>query len=185
MLIDISLKITAEMLIWAKEKEKPSLLGHLGTHFDAMDEAFPLEYTKRKGIVFDVSFIGQGEIECGHIALSEVEKDMFVAFYSGYIEQVPYGEKGYFSQHPTLSKELIDALLERGVSVIGLDFAGVRRGEEHTPTDAYCAERGTFIVENLVNLKSVLEKGGRFTAHTYPLNFSGITGMPCRVIAEL
>jgi hypothetical protein len=111
--------------------------------------------------------------------------DSFVAFYSGYIEKVPYGEKGYFTDHPQLTYALIDALLQKGVSIIGLDFAGIRRGKEHTPTDQACAEKGTFIIENLCNLKSVLDKSKAFTAHTYPLSYIGITGLPCRVIAEI
>lgn len=185
MLIDITLKFTLEMLNAAQEIPNPELLGHWGTHFDAMDKEFPLEYTVRKGIVFDISLVQGREICAEDINIDEVEKDMFVAFYSGYIDKVPYAEKGYFSEHPVLSYTLIDALLDKGVSIIGLDFGGVRRGKEHTPTDQVCADRGTFVVENLVNLKTLLDNGGRFTAHTYPMNFVGMTGLPCRVIAEI
>ena len=63
----------------------------------------------------------------------------------------------------------------------------VHRGVQHTPKDRYCAERSTFIVENLCNLASVLD--GRdnrfFTAHTYPVKFTGMSGLPCRVVAEV
>lgn len=184
MLIDVTLQITPKI---ANDPihSKPSLVGHLGTHFDVMDKDFPLEYTKRNGVVFDVSHVTDRDIDISDISLDEVSSDSFVAFYSGYIEKVPYGEKGYFTDHPQLTYALIDALLQKGVSIIGLDFAGIRRGKEHTPTDQACAEKGTFIIENLCNLKSVLDKSKAFTAHTYPLSYIGITGLPCRVIAEV
>lgn len=80
---------------------------------------------------------------------------------------------------------LLDTLIEKGVSIIGIDFAGVRRGIEHTHKDKYCADNGIFIVENLCNLKSILALGNKFIACTYPINYSDMTGLPCRVIAQL
>lgn len=182
MLIDITLKVTKKIAS-DPVHSKPSLIGHLGTHFDVMNKEFPLEYTKRKGVVFDVSGVKDRDIDICDISLDNVEEDTFVAFYSGYIEKVNYGENGYFTNHPQLSYDLIEALLEKGVSIIGLDFAGIRRGKEHTPTDQYCADKGTFIIENLCNLKKLL--GRDFIANTYPMNYVGITGLPCRVIAEV
>lgn len=185
MLIDITLKVTPEMLEDAKRSKKKELEGHIGTHFDVMNKEFPLEYTERNGIVFDVSGKCEGEIEITDIDLAKVEKDMFVAFYTGFVEKEEYGSRKYFKEHPQLSNELIEALLERKISIIGLDFAGVRRGSEHTPKDQECAEQGVFIIENLCNLKSILVKTGTCKIHTYPMNCIGITGLPCRVIAEV
>lgn len=118
MLIDITLKITPKMVFDAQGNEKKALFGHLGTHFDVMND-------------------------------------------------------------------LIEALVEKGVSIIGIDFAGVRRGQEHTPMDQFCAERGLFIVENLCNLSDLLKHGIYFQAYTCPMNFAEMTGLPCRVVAKL
>lgn len=185
MLIDITLKITREMLLSAKNSEKPELLGHLGTHFDVMDKVFPLEYMSRNGIVFDVSNVGDRDICSSDIDISKVERDMFVIFYTGFADIEPYGSEKYFKSHPQLSDELIDALVNRGVSIIALDFAGVRRGDEHTPKDQYCADNGVFIVENLCNLKALVECDSNFIVNTYPMNFEGTTGLPCRVVAQI
>lgn len=155
-----------------------ALIGHLGTHFDVMNKEFPLEYIERTGIVFNVSSVKDRDIDISDINLFEIEEEMFVAFYTGFIEKARYGCKKYFSEHPQLSKELIDVLLERNISIIGIDFAGLRRGKEHTPMDHYCADRGVFMVENLCNLKEVIKEGAYFTANTYPLNYSGISGLP-------
>ncbi len=178
MLIDITLKITPKMVTDAQGNEKKALVGHLGTHFDVMNKEFPLENTRRDGLVFDVSNVGDRDIVISDIDLSLVKEDMFVIFYTGYIEEKGYGGKEYFTEHPQLSNELIEALLQAKVSMIGVDFAGVRRGKEHTPMDQYCADQGVFIIENLCNLKSVLTESTsrRCVIHTYPMNYAEMTG---------
>lgn len=185
MKVDITLRITPKMTAGAQGNEKKALVGHLGTHFDVMNKEFPLEYTERRGIVFDVSGVKGRDIEIADVDLSLVAPDMFVAFHTGFIEEEGYGTRRYFTEHPQLSIALIEELLRRRVSIIGVDFAGVRRGKEHTPMDQRCADHGVFVVENLCNLRRLAEAEGAFVAHTYPMSFEGMTGLPCRVVAEL
>ena len=185
MKIDLTLRITPKMVQDAQGNEKKALVGHLGTHFDVMNQDFPLEYTQRSGIVFDVCGVIGRDIAIADIDLGLVEPEMFVAFYTGFIEEEGYGSRRYFSEHPQLSNDLIDALLAKKISIIGIDFAGVRRGKEHTPMDQFCADHGVFIIENLCNLKTLLTHGGTFIANTYPMNYAEITGLPCRVVAQL
>lgn len=181
MKLDITLCITPDML--RGDSKAPA--GHLGTHFDVMDKGFPLDYTCRRGIVFDVGHIEGRDIDIADVPLQLVEQDMFVAFRTAFGETEPYGTVRYQKEHPQLSDALIDALLEKKISIIGVDFAGIRRGKEHIPADQLCADRGVFVIENLRNLGEILAHGGSFTAHTYPLNCVGMTGIPCRVIAEI
>lgn len=49
-----------------------------------MDKEFPLEYTYRKGIVFDVSAVRDRDIDIYDIDKAKVEEEQFVAFYTGY-----------------------------------------------------------------------------------------------------
>lgn len=175
------------MIYDARKNDKKALPGHLGTHFDVMNKEFPIEYIERNGIVFDVSGIKDRDINIDDIDIEKVEENMFVAFYTGFIETEGYGGKKYFTEHPQLSNELIDVLIEKKISIIGIDFAGIRRGNEHTPKDQYCADRGIFIIENLCNLQKIL-KGKRFMAfiaNTYPVNYTEMTGLPSRVVAKL
>ncbi|WP_276874473.1 cyclase family protein [Anaerotruncus massiliensis (ex Togo et al. 2019)] len=187
MLIDLSVKVTRQADKDAHGNEKQVSFGHLGTHFDVMDKEFPLAFTRREGIAFDVSDVEGRDIGTRDVDLAPVEAGMFAAFRTGFIERESYGTRAYFTGHPQLSDALIDALLEKGVSIIGVDCAGVRRGGEHTPKDQYCADRGVFIIENLCNLGELLggEKTARFVARTFPVNFDGMTGLPCRVVAEV
>ena len=187
MLVDLSVKVSKTASGNALDNEKMVSFGHLGTHFDAMNKEFPLEFVKREGLVFNVRDIMEREILPEDIDMSLVKEDMFVAFYTGFIDDEGYGTKKYFTEHPELSNELIDILLDKKVSIIGVDFAGVRRGAEHTPKDQYCADRGVFIIENLCNLEKILQGKNYevFTVNTYPVNFEGMSGLPCRVVGEI
>lgn len=183
--VDITLPITPEIREIAKSDERKGFAGHVGTHFDVMGKEFPLEYSERVGVVFDVSDVHGRDILTTDIDLDLVGKDMFVGFRTGFVEKAGYGSKGYFSEHPQLSVELIDVLVEKGVSIVGLDFAGIRRPPEHTPTDARLANAGTFVVENLCGLDALVACEQPLTICTYPMKYIGLTGLPCRVIARV
>lgn len=185
MLIDITLKITPKMVTDAQGNEKKVFAGHLGTHFDVMDKEFPLEYTETPALIFDVSHVDGREIDITDIDLSQIKKGMFVALYTGFIEKEGYGTAVYFKDHPVLSYALIDALIQKEIAIIGIDFAGIRRGKEHPPADQKCADHGVFVIENLCSLCAVMEQSKSFTANTYPLNYTDMTGLPCRVVAKV
>lgn len=180
MLVDITLKITKE--IQERAPKGQLLAGHLGTHFDCMNHSFPLEYARSKGYIFDVSKIKDREIEAMDIDLTKVEKDMFIGFYTGCLDQFGYGTEAYHDNAAVLSLALIDTLIKKEIRIIGLDFMGARKSKEHTPTDQYCADHGVFIVENLCNMRVVVEQ--ELIANVYPLSFEGTSGLPCRVIVE-
>lgn len=185
-LVDLTIEVNKGLLQEALGNEKMVSFGHQGTHFDSMDKVFPVDYAIRQAVVFDVSAVSNGEITIENVDISLIQEGMFVAFCTGFIEEIGYGSKEYFTNHPYLSWELIDFLLEKKVAIIGVDFAGVRRGKEHTPTDQKCADKGVFIVENLCNLANILQKqsSAQFTAYTFPIKFSGLTGLPCRVLGQ-
>lgn len=185
MKIDITLEITPELVDDARRSLHKFNMEHFGTHIDVMDKAFPLEYVERQGIFFDISDIRDREVTTSDIDLDKVKADMFVGFYSGFIEAKGDGTKAYLGTHPCLSKELIDALLSKKISLIGVDFSGVRNGKEHKPTDQYCADRGVFIVENLCSLRDVVKAGGQGRVSTYPVRYADMTGLPCRVVVDI
>ena len=182
--IDITTTVSAELMAKAQKNLALAFNGHVGTHFDVMNKVFPLDYMELDAIVFDVN--DMMEIGIGDIDLEAVHEGLFVAFHTGFIEKEGYATPTYFKQHPQLSFDLINALLDKHIHIIGVDFAGVRNGKEHTPTDQLCADQGVFIIENLCNLATVLngKKQAACKIGTYPVKFEGQTGLPCRVIAK-
>lgn len=187
MFIDLSILVNSSSGKSAVSNEKMASIGHLGTHFDVMNKEFPLEFIRLEGLIFNVREITGRDIDTRDIDPELIVPGMFVAFNTNFIEEKQYGSKEYFSEHPQLSNQLIDELLRRKISIIGIDFAGVRRGQEHTPKDQYCADHGVFIVENLCNLQRVVsdKKSAYCTINTYPVKFAGLSGLPCRVVAEI
>lgn len=191
MKIDLTYQLSKELMDdFAKSASEKALskFGHFGTHFDIQDKVFPLEYCERNGIAFDVSYVCNRDIEASDIDMNLISEGDFVLFHTGMIERAPYGSKEYFTQHPQLSQNMIEVLISKKASLIGLDMAGVRRGEEHALADQLCADHGTYIIENLVNLKSICNIPGekpKLLVHTYPLNLSGYTGIPARVIVDI
>jgi kynurenine formamidase len=182
LLHDITVRVGSDVVDKVKDKDPFVTKGHIGTHFDVMDKEFPLEYTIREGIVFDVRGYQGDEIASSDVDLSLVNEGMFVGLCTGFAEEAGYGTKRYYSEQPVVSEELIDRLLEKKTAIIGIDFAGLRKGPEHTPKDQYCADRGAFVVENLTGLAAVCNK--KLTVYTFPVLIDGLTGLPCRVVAE-
>ncbi|WP_371363928.1 hypothetical protein SRRS_48190 [Sporomusa rhizae] len=193
MKIDLSVAITEEILnnflTLNKTGEIPPVgkFGHIGTHFDVMDKEFQLENTERKGKIFDVSHIKDRDIEIADIDETKIETQDFILFYTGWLKEKKYGNLEYFTNHPQLSHALITYLVNKKVSMIGIDAAGIRRASEHQEADMYCANNGVFVIENLNQLDVLLQKAGtnNFIIHTYPVNYKGLTGLPCRVVAEI
>ena len=185
--IDLTVKVIKSKWSGIFKTEKMTALGHIGTHFDVMNKEFSLENTKRCGKIIDVRSIRNRDINIEDVISIEINKNDFIIFHTGFLKEKSYGTQEYFKMHPQLSVELIHYLIDKKVSLIGIDTAGVRRGAEHTKTDQYCADNGVFIIENLDNLEKLLNKVGSnpFTVYTFPINFEGMTGLPCRVIAEI
>jgi len=187
MLIDLTIEVTPKLREQALTNEKKTVDGHIATHFDIMDKEFPLEYVKRQAIVFNVSNIEENKIKIENIDLDKIKENMFVGFYTGFLKKFGYGTKQYFNEHPQLSKDLINRLLDEKISIIGIDFVGIRRRKEHSEMDQYCADRGAFIVENICNFEQILKdkKFKQFKAYTFPIKYSEMSGLPCRVVAEV
>ncbi len=186
-LIDLTVEVKREK--WEKifANEKMTAFGHLGTHFDGMNITFDLANCKRPGVVLDVSTVTGRDIKIDDIDTDRIAAGLFVLFYTGFSDTEEYGTEHYFTKHPQLSHRLIQCLLDKQVAMIGIDAAGIRRGEEHTPTDQVCADRGVFVVENIADLSSLISAAGNkpFTVYTFPVKFEGMSGLPCRIVAEV
>ena len=190
MKIDLTYTLTrAKIDDWAsKISDRDKALastGHLGTHFDVMGKEFPLEFTESRGIVFDVSSAGVGEIAVNDVDIDKIQAGDFVLLRTGVSEKYDYGTDDYNTFFLQLSWQLIEALTDKKIRMIGVDMRGIRKGDEHNKADNFCAQRGVFVVEHLVNLDKLLEyKDKNLTIHIYPVNLRGFSGLPSRVIAE-
>lgn len=187
MYVDLTVNITPEIKRKAEKNDRFALMGHLGTHFDAMGKTFSLDYLRLKAVIFNVTHIRGREITVEDVDLDIVEPKMFVCFCTGNEAEFGYGNVGYFKNHIVLSDELVNKLVEIGVYIIGIDTPGVRPGPAHSAKDQYCADRGTFIVENMGGIEHIVQdkESEKCIINTYPIRFSDIHAILCRVVAEV
>lgn len=184
MYIDLTTAVSpnSSLVKWAKSQDNPHVaMGHIGTHLDTYKKSdIPLEYFKSQGVIFDVRNIS--EITCDDIDLNSIKEGDFVIFHTGRIEEHPYGNPLYFEDHPQLSHELIEKLMEKKIRFIGVDCPGIRRNDEHEVADRLCEDHGVYVIENLKNLADI--SSPRFKVYTMWLDDDVMTGLRCKVIAE-
>lgn len=180
MLIDLSLKINPKHATHELAK-----LGHYGTHVDIMDaNNMLIENFITTGKLIDITAIRDTLVHLEDIInLNDINEKDFVVFRSGWLKDKTYGTQGYFLNHPHLADDIIDFLIEKKISFIGLDFPGAQREALHLEVDKKCAENGVFIIENLNNLDQINQTV--FEAYCFPMNLAGSTGIPIRVLAKL
>ena len=152
---------------------------HFSTHMDApahMIEGgntlsdYPMEKFIGEAIVLDVR--GQKEIVAD---LDYVREGDIVFFLTGHSEKA-YDED-YFEDNPVISEATARDLVEKGISIVGID--------SFTPDNEPYLVHKMFlgadipIVENLVNLEKLA--GARFRCCIMPLHIRGGDGAPCRI----
>lgn len=180
MLLDLTLKINPKNAATDIAK-----LGHYGTHIDLMEkDTIPLEHFITTAKLIDIHSIRDRIIELKDIEnnITINQKD-FIIFRSYWLKDYGYGTYEYAKDHPQLADDVIDYLIDKKVSFIGLDFMGAQRHKNHIAVDNKCAENGIYIIENLDNLDLINQNC--FRAYCFPMNLMGSTGVPIRVIAEL
>lgn len=190
MIIDLTTNISKEFLEWIEKSpaNKHVDTGHIGTHLDIYQKSnIPIEYFKTKGVVIDVEKIAnQRDIMIKDVEETEIPENSFVLFHTGRINEFEYGSEQYFANHPQLSHELLDYLLEKKIWFIGIDCAGVRRGDEHQAADELCESNNCYVIENLCNLHQLTDKNLKINViYTMWIDNPRATGLPCRVLAEI
>jgi kynurenine formamidase len=160
--------------------------GHVGTHFDVMDKEFPISSFKTSGRLVDISGIRAREVEVSDLVPSKIEAGDTVIFYTGYMDEFGYENRMYWKRSAELSDAAVSYLISKQIRLIAVDAAGAQKPTKHQKVDKLCADNGIFIVENLDNVKALIaHRNVQFTVYTAPLKRSGLTGLPCRVIAEI
>ena len=148
-MINLNIILTDEMIKEATNKEVRASFGHLGTHIDLKGKGFINKNVK--GIVFKCD----DNIEINDIDLSLVKENYFVIFNTNHSNKYLYGSDDYYKDYSTLSNDLIERLIDKKISFIGIDGPGIKKGKEHPLIDAYLADRNIFVIENLTNLNEL------------------------------
>jgi kynurenine formamidase len=191
MLIDLTLSLAADNPVFGKAPtDRAAALmaaGHIGTHLDTLlHRPIPLDWMDRDAVLVDATKAGT-DIGSDVLAGVAIQPGDVVLVHTGHIRRHAYGDAAYFRDHPQLDWDLVEALMDRKVSFIGIDAAGLRRGhDEHAKVDRYCEENGSFVIENLINLDHLQAAAARrFPLRVAWISHAGRTGIPVKVVATL
>ena len=147
----LDIELDEKMIEDARRNEVRTSFGHLGTHIDLKGKTF--EDTLIRVLICRI----EDDTEVNDIDLSSVEEGMFVIFASGHSKRYRYGSREYKDNYSTLSRELIERLIEKKVRLIGTDGPGIRKGSEHPLIDRYLSDRDIFVVENMYIPDTLME----------------------------
>jgi arylformamidase len=162
---------------------------HTGTHMDAPFHFFsgaetidqvPLERCMGPARLIDLRDIGADtEIRREHIAACPdvLLRAHAAILHTGWSKQ--WGEPRYFNDHPCLSADAAQYLVDCGVQFVGVDMPSVDRAPYRAHQILLGA--GVPIVENLTNLDAI--GAGPFQIVVLPLKLAGRDGSPVRAVA--
>jgi arylformamidase len=161
---------------------------HTGTHMDSpfhfFEEGAPIDRVDLAHCVGEAQLLpietpANGKIERAQLTsyrepLARCSK---VVLSTGWAKQ--WGRPEYFTQHPVITPDAADFLIECGVHLVGVDFPSV----DHAPflTHVALLSHNVLILENLTNLSEIRSPSFRLVA--VPLKFTGRDGSPVRAIA--
>jgi len=158
---------------------------HSGTHVDApfhfvadgapMD-ALPLELFTGPALVHAVE--SDRYIRAEHVSAIELDgitRILFKTRNSGLLRG-PHYEPDFVA----FSVEAAEALVARGVKLVGLDYLSVAHaGEEQVPVHRAFLDRGAVLLEG-IDLSEV--NPGRYELFCFPIRIRGADGAPCRAV---
>ena len=133
------------------------------------------------GIVID-GVIGADRGVSASVALPKINKDRPCAALIRTGHDRHWQTEVYNASGPHLSRQLVDALIDADVALVGVDFLNVDDTKDPSrPVHTRLLEREIAIVENLTNLKDLHGSGFRFFA--IPLKIVRGASFPVRAFA--
>jgi kynurenine formamidase len=167
---------------------------HSGTHLDApyhfvekgaKIDKIPLNRLITNAVLCKVKkgsdeLITHSDIKDFEVRNGKIPPNLAIVFETGWSRNL--GKKDYFTGNPGLSNTAAKYLLERKVSLVGIDSPSIDIGKDHKFLVHHTLlNRGVLILENLCNLEKI--RSSNFKLIVLPLKLKGATGSPVRAIA--
>lgn len=139
------------------------------------------------GVVVDLTRLGAGDVADADLlarsaggALDVSGKAVLCRF--GWDRY--WGQDFYFESYPALGRSAVQALIDGGARLVGVDSWNVDDNRDaERPAHSWLLARDIFIVENLCNLVALGAAPFRFFA--MPIKARGAASMPIRAFAEV
>jgi len=159
---------------------------HTGTHIDG-----PMHMTKSDRFIDELPlerFIGTGcflnaarikVISCTPEFTSAIVQGSIVLIYTGFGKQ--FGSEEYYSDHPVISMELAQVLVERRIKMVCLDTPSPDKHPHDIHT--YLLKNSVLIAENLTGMEKLLTVK-KFEIIAFPLRIHADSS-PARIVARI
>ena len=169
---------------------------HTGTHVDApahfiengdLIEDIPLERFYGECYCADFSEFRNGEIVTADVVKRKLSriKAKKILMHFGWDKNL--FSKNYYTEHPFLSEDACDFLVERGTELVGMDTPmpdDPRNGKgsvNDSPNHLILLKSNVVILEYLCNLAGLVNQ--EFTISALPLKLTNVDGAPVRAVA--
>ena len=155
---------------------------NMGTHIDVMGADVVIENNRliSEGIKFDVSNVVDRQVKLSDLDISRIKEGVYVFFQTNWDDYLDDDKK--YSNHPEISMEVIEYLVNKKVNMIGIDTLGLGLKRNHGIIDEYLAKNKIYGIENLCNLRSIPDEN--FKVYCLPIKVEGIDALPTRVLVE-
>ena len=155
---------------------------NMGTHIDVMSSDAIIENERliSEGIKFDVSNIIDRPITLDDIDVSIIKEGVYVFFQTNWDKY--FEDEDKYNNHPEISMEVIEYLVDKKVNMIGIDTLGLGLRRNHGIIDIYLGKHKTYAIENLTNLDQIPKEG--FKVYCLPMKIEGLDGFPARILVE-
>jgi len=159
---------------------------HVGTHMDAPLhmiaggkhlDAYPPQKFTGPGVFVDAR--GKKTVDGAQLTERTVSRGSIVLVYTGMDRK--FGTEAYNAGYPPLTEAFARALVDAGVSIVGIDFINPDI-EESFPIHKILLSGDVLIIENLTGLDR-LERVKRFDVFAFPMKIHA-EAAPVRVIAR-
>jgi arylformamidase len=158
---------------------------HSGTHMDApfhfvpdgtTIDNLPLDLFIGPALVHEVK--AEGYIKAEHVEGIELDGITRVLFKTRNSELLQRG--AYDPDFVAFSVEAAEAMVAKGVKLVGLDYLSVAHaGEEQVPVHRAFLDRGVALLEG-IDLSEIAP--GRYELICFPIRIRGADGAPCRAV---
>lgn len=199
---DISLNLSAETVCWVtsppfelierrrmskgdyNNSSALSMSAHSGTHVDApfhfvpngaTIESLPLELFIGPALVHAVD--AEKYITKEHVEAIDFKGEPRILFKTR--NSLLLHKSTYDPDFVAFSVEAADALVSRGVRLVGLDYLSVAQADEQVPVHRAFLDHGIVLLEG-IDLSAVPQ--GRYELICFPIRLRGSDGAPCRAV---
>ncbi|MDE3102923.1 MAG: cyclase family protein [Chloroflexota bacterium] len=196
-------RVTVERCVRIEERRinvtRVEFAVHAGTHLDAPRHFLPdgktveqlaLEDVSGPAVALAVRRAGGEEITVADLAdASPTVRPGDIVFVSTDWARYFYGDPERYRDHPYLSREAAEWLVERRVKLIGVDVPTPDQPEWRRapgfdwPVHHILLGHGVLVAEHVNNLQLVV--GKRFRVFAFPIPIRDSDGSPVRIVAEV